>query len=116
MSDRWVDALYAYRNRPFAIMSVLPLMALAHIEDDLPTALFHKDVTKTEFDEVEEIILGCLKDVLDSISKDGSAGVKFFSMTMPIWSPFGQFTIHALRERAWEKFKKRKRLQEHDGR
>jgi hypothetical protein len=92
LSDKWIDALDAYKRRPKSPISVLPLMAKAHIDDDLPKALFHSDVNKEDFDAVEPIIMNCLHEVLNEVSRGGALEVKFIASMQWLWNPFGRST------------------------
>jgi hypothetical protein len=100
LSDNWVVALGAYRNKGHSYLTVLPRMALAHILDDLPMLLYDTPVEKRDFDAVIDAINDCLGDILRCI--DPSERLLLLVCS--------RLAVPALRERAWRKVERRREL------
>ncbi len=57
----WTRALLGYTEDPNAIARLLPMMATAHIIEDLPDAIYHcRTVTKDQYDAVFHHIKRCI--------------------------------------------------------
>ncbi len=74
-SDKWVLALETYWRFGDSYLRVLPLMARAHILDDLPACLYRTEIRKETYDSIFEVIIGCLRNVLAEVLKDDGGGV-----------------------------------------
>ena len=97
----WVLAFNRYENNRFGYLTVLPLMAVAHILADLPEVLSCVEISREEYDSVFERIVECL-----SLAADCLGGVPIekaiFDVFSNLLSGARDSVIHYLREIAWE--------------
>lgn len=114
LSDKWIVALEAYWQRAHSYLRVLPLMARAHILDDLPACLYATQIKKESYDSIFEVIIGCLRIVLKEVLKDdgedaGANAVKRIEAAL-LDNPAGHRAVYFLREMAWRNVERRRAL------
>jgi hypothetical protein len=107
LPKRWVTAFLAYQKDRYAFFSVLPLMALAHILDDLEAVLGRVNVDKEDYDVVLNDIIHCLNIVESPLNtRAGLSGRILGFLQQRLGAP----TISAMREIAWKLSRRRKAL------
>jgi hypothetical protein len=107
LSKRWVTAFLAYQKDRHAFFNVLPLMALAHILDDLEAILAQVDVNKDDYDLVLDDIVACLETVENPLNAPTGLKQQILSF---LQKRLGSPTIAAMREIAWRQSLRRKAL------
>jgi Family of unknown function (DUF5995) len=107
LPKRWVNALLAYQKDRYAFFTVLPLIALAHIVDDLEAVLAQVDVTKDDYDLVLDDILACLESVENPLKSPSNVRERILSF---LQQRFGATTISTMREIAWRQSRRRRQL------
>jgi hypothetical protein len=116
VSYRWIPAFNAYRESPHRYELVLHQMAKAHILDDLSECLyecFHETATenipelKKVYDDVLDVIIGCLGEVLRNVSGNSAARRVLARL---LNNRVGGIYIQHLRQRAWIRFERRRDL------
>jgi hypothetical protein len=114
LSDKWVLALEAYWRWAHSYLRVLPLMARAHILDDLPACLYPTEIRKESYDSIFEVIIGCLRNVLKDVLKNNKEdtitnAIKCIEAAL-VDNPGAHSALYVLREMAWRKVEWRRAL------
>ena len=105
----WVKAFNAYQDKSNRL-TVLALMAAAHILGDLEGVLFFVDVTKEEYDQVYEDIVDCVSEV-EKLERE-TFRERLYGAMQATLDPLQNCSVWAMREIAWHKMQERKRLRD----
>jgi hypothetical protein len=105
LPERWLRALKAYMKDRTAFVQVLPRMAIAHICDDLPSALLElKDmgviVAKKVYEEFIDTILECVDEAYSRPPLSRNLKERFLH-DVARYSGAQRFSIRELRAYAW---------------
>lgn len=113
VSSLWCNVYEEYSHDPQNYLLLLPMMAGAHILDDLETVLCSVEVTEPEYNSVFDTIVLCLDKTRVEVDGFGDGSLKQGLMDFLV-NEFGKtgrdWAIEKLRQFAWDSYQRRLRL------